>query len=100
MTTPMLMARVAMMTLGSMFLEYPAACSCCWRAWNTTRRDSWEQVRRNQAELLFVVDNSQSMLDEQAHLGDNFQPMLDGMLAADVTWRISVTTASTLVAKD
>lgn len=62
-----------------------------------TRRDSWEQVRRNQAEMLFVVDNSLSMVAEQGHLGDNFNSMLQAMVQADVSWQIAVTTTETLI---
>ena len=60
-----------------------------------TRRDVFRQDPRRQVDLLFVVDNSRSMAEEQVHLADSFSELLEPLLSADVDWRVAVTTTET-----
>lgn len=60
-----------------------------------TRRDVFWQEPRRQVDLLFVVDNSRSMAEEQENLADSFSSLLAPLLSADVDWRVAVTTTET-----
>ena len=57
--------------------------------------DYFQQVRRNAVDLLVVVDNSCSMVEEQDNLARNFQTLIDTFETADVDWQIGVTTTDT-----
>lgn len=59
------------------------------------RVDYFRQDDLNAVDLLFVVDNSLSMVEEQAHLAENFQVLIATFEAADVDWRLAVTTTET-----
>lgn len=56
------------------------------------RQESWDQPIRTGADVLFVVDNSCSMYEEQTNLADNFQVFVDTLTAADSDWRLAVIT--------
>ena len=56
------------------------------------RTESWDQPIRTGADVLFVVDNSCSMYEEQSNLADNFQVFVDTLTAADSDWRLAVIT--------
>ncbi|WNG31540.1 choice-of-anchor D domain-containing protein [Cystobacter fuscus] len=54
--------------------------------------DMFTQSARNAVDVLFVVDNSVSMMDEQRGLGQNFAAFLSHAAASDVDYHIAVTT--------
>lgn len=54
--------------------------------------DTFQQERRNAVDLLVVVDNSCSMVEEQDNLSLNFDALIGTFADADVDWRIGVTT--------
>ena len=61
-----------------------------------TQTDVFQQVRRNTVDILMVVDNSCSMIEEQVKLGGNFQNFIQAFQGVDVDWQIAVTTTDTL----
>ncbi len=54
--------------------------------------DTFEQDADRRADVLFVIDNSNSMADEQKALGDNFASFIQYAVAADIDFHIAVTT--------
>ena len=54
--------------------------------------DVFLQETRNVVDILLVVDNSCSMIDEQEKLADNFQAFIDAFAGVDVDYHIGVTT--------
>lgn len=54
--------------------------------------DVFQQSRRNSVDLLVVVDNSCSMVEEQDNLAKNFDALLSIFELAEVDWQIGVTT--------
>ncbi len=54
--------------------------------------DVFTQEVRNTVDILLVVDNSCSMVDEQVKLADNFQAFIDAFGDADVDYQIGVVT--------
>jgi len=59
------------------------------------RIDSFQQQRRNAVDLLVVIDNSCSMVEEQDNLARNFDALISTFENADVDWRLAVTTTDT-----
>ena len=55
-------------------------------------RDQFQQNRLNAVDMLLVVDNSCSMVEEQENLAKNFDALLTTFGAADVDWQLAVTT--------
>ncbi len=80
--------------LGLAVLVLSAALSCTNETtfYEQTRIDSFQQERRNAVDLLIVIDNSCSMVEEQDNLAQNFSALIDTFAAADVDWRLAVTT--------
>jgi hypothetical protein len=60
-------------------------------------RDRFQQNRRNAVDLLVVIDNSCSMVEEQDNLARNFDALISTFTAADVDWQLAVTTTDTEV---
>jgi hypothetical protein len=58
----------------------------------TDQTDEFIQQSEAKVDVLFVVDNSGSMMDEQQNLGQNFSAFLTHAAAAGVDYHISVTT--------
>ncbi|OJH39589.1 choice-of-anchor D domain-containing protein [Cystobacter ferrugineus] len=56
------------------------------------KTDTFTQSARNAVDVLFVVDNSGSMMDEQRRLGQNLAAFLSQAAASDVDYHIAVTT--------
>jgi len=54
--------------------------------------DVFEQEEINKADILFVIDNSCSMIDEQAGMADNAENFIDDLVMAGVDFEISVIT--------
>ena len=61
------------------------------QAWGS-QVDVFEQEEINKADILFVIDNSCSMIDEQAGLADNAESFIDDLIDAGVDFEISVIT--------
>ena len=59
--------------------------------------DVFHQRTRNAVDMLIVVDNSCSMVEEQDNLAKNFETLIDTFAAADVSWQLAVTTTDTEV---
>jgi hypothetical protein len=57
------------------------------------RLDVFRQNRLNAIDLLLVVDNSCSMVDEQEHLALSFQDLIDALQSGESDWRVAVTTS-------
>jgi hypothetical protein len=57
-----------------------------------TQLDVFRQNRRNAVDLMVVIDNSCSMVEEQQNLARNFDALIDTFAGADVDWQIAVTT--------
>ncbi len=57
-----------------------------------TQIDVYFQEVRNVVDVLLVVDNSCSMIDEQEKLADNFQAFIDAFEGANVDYQIGVVT--------
>lgn len=63
---------------------------------SATMTDVFQQNRMNTVDVLLVVDNSCSMVEEQDKLASNFQSFIDAFEGVDVDWQIGVTTTDTL----
>ena len=61
------------------------------QAWGS-QIDVFEQEEISKADILFVIDNSCSMIDEQAGLADNAESFIDDLISAGVDFQISVIT--------
>lgn len=61
-----------------------------------TQEDLFQQDRRNTVDVLLVVDNSCSMVEEQAKLASNFDNFIQFFDDADVDWQIGVITTDTV----
>lgn len=57
--------------------------------------DVFQQDRANEVDLLVVIDNSCSMVEEQGNLARNFDALLQRFVDAEVDWRVAVTTTDT-----
>lgn len=63
-----------------------------------THKDVFQQNRRNTVDVLLVVDNSGSMIEEQEKLASNFEAFISHFAAVDVDFRIGVVTTDTVQA--
>ena len=63
-----------------------------------TQTDIFQQVRRNTVDILLVVDNSGSMIEEQEKLASNFEAFISNFEGVDVDWQIAVITTDTVQA--
>lgn len=59
------------------------------------QKDVFQQVRRNTVDILLVIDDSCSMLEEQEKLSVNFEYFISAFAGVDVDWQIGVTTTDT-----
>lgn len=57
-----------------------------------TTSDVFQQQRRNTFDLLLVVDNSCSMIEEQKKLATNFDAFIQYFEGSDVDWQLGVVT--------
>lgn len=60
------------------------------------RKDVFQQNRMNTVDILMVVDNSCSMVEEQDKLASNFDAFIEAFAGIEVDWQIAVTTTDTL----
>jgi hypothetical protein len=66
---------------------------CSEYAYTTyTNIDVFQQSRMSAVDLLVVIDNSCSMVEEQENLAKNFDALIDIFSEAEVDWQIGVTT--------
>lgn len=71
--------------------------SCTEYSYTSARMtDVFQQNRMNTVDVLLVVDNSCSMVEEQDKLASNFRSFIDAFEGVDVDWQIGVTTTDTL----
>ena len=54
--------------------------------------DVFEQALRSAADILWVVDNSGSMSEEQTNLAENFESFINVMVLNDADWQMAVIT--------
>lgn len=59
---------------------------------NPSQTDRFEQADRAKVDVLFVIDNSGSMMEEQDAIGRNFSSFLKFALAQGIDYHIGVTT--------
>jgi len=64
---------------------------------SNVRTDVFQQNRVNAVDLLIVIDNSCSMVEEQENLAANFDALIENFQVAEVDWRLAVTTTDTEV---
>jgi len=60
-----------------------------------TRTDVFQQNTSRVVDLLVVIDNSGSMVQEQDNMARNFEVLIDTFADAEVSWRVAVTTTDT-----
>ena len=60
-----------------------------------TKKDVFQQSRKNTVDILLVVDDSCSMIEEQSKLSTNFDSFISVFQEADVDWQIGVVTTDT-----
>lgn len=76
------------------------ATACSERGFTQlTQEDLFQQESRNTVDVLLVVDNSCSMVEEQAKLASNFDSFIQYFDDADVDWQIGVITTDTVQEK-
>ncbi|WP_373045836.1 choice-of-anchor D domain-containing protein [Vulgatibacter sp.] len=59
---------------------------------NNTRTDSFQQAERSSVDVLFVIDNSGSMMEEQQAVGEAFDDFINYAVAQGIDYHIGVTT--------
>jgi hypothetical protein len=59
---------------------------------NPKHTDRFSQEAKDKVDILFVVDNSGSMMEEQTSLGQNFAAFMAAAQQSSVDWQIAVTT--------
>ena len=55
-----------------------------------TQKEEFEQIAAAKIDILWVVDNSQSMAEEQAGIGANFQAFISQLISTGVDYHIGV----------
>ncbi len=76
-----------------LLLVLPLLGSCTEYSYTSeTAVDVFQQNRRNVVDVLIVVDNSGSMIEEQTKLANNFQAFIQTFSDIDVDWQIGVIT--------
>ena len=56
----------------------------------STQKEEFEQIAAAQIDILWVVDNSQSMAEEQAGIGANFEAFISQLISTGVDYHIGV----------
>lgn len=59
---------------------------------DATQRDEFEQLGKPKVDILWVIDNSGSMFEEQTSLAANFMAFIQFATAQDIDYQIAVTT--------
>ena len=60
---------------------------------NTTEELFYQELAA-EADILFVIDDSHSMADEQLLVADGFQGFIGALIEEDLDWRVAVTTTN------
>jgi hypothetical protein len=77
------------------FLVFAVACSPEYTVSRNVRVDLFVQERLDAVDVLLVVDNSRSMLEEQDHLAESFDELIGALSTGNTEWRVAVTTTET-----
>lgn len=77
------------------WLGIPACVAPEYGVQRQDRVDVFVQERRRAVDLLLVVDNSRSMVEEQVHLARAFDTLIGALQGGDTDWRVAVTTPET-----
>ncbi|MEE2750237.1 MAG: lamin tail domain-containing protein [Myxococcota bacterium] len=73
------------------------ASSCTeYEFYTQQQTDTFQQNSRNTVDVLLVVDNSCSMIEEQVKLASNFESFIQYFQGVDVDYQIAVVTTDTL----
>lgn len=80
-------------SFGLLLLSCLWACKPEYGVQRQERLDVFRQNRLNAIDLLLVVDNSCSMVDEQEHLAASFHDLIDTLQSGQSDWRVAVTTS-------
>lgn len=84
------------LVLVGLLAPWMVAASCNdYGYYENTTTDVFHQNRRHAVDLLVVIDNSCSMVEEQDNLARNFDALISTFAAADVDWQLAVTTTDT-----
>ena len=69
-------------------------CTACIEASFTqiVKNDVFQQKRKNTVDVILVIDNSCSMIEEQKKLATNFDAFIQYFEGTDVDWQMGVTT--------
>lgn len=79
--------------MGRRFCWVVVLCGCQDQGFSqVNQEDFFQQDRVNTVDLLLVVDNSCSMIEEQRKLATNFDSFLTYFTEADVDWQLGVVT--------
>ena len=74
------------------FVVVVAACGNDSKLNRVEHTDTFYQEATNLVDILWVVDNSLSMGDEQEELGNKFDSFISSMTSVDLDWQIAVVT--------
>ncbi len=81
--------------LALVALTLLSGCVSDYDLYLDTNVDVFRQELRKEVDLLIVIDNSGSMIEEQDNLARNFGALIDTFAEAEVDWQIGVTTTDT-----
>ncbi len=80
-----------------LLLTLLGATACTEYSYTSARaKDLFHQDRLNTVDILMVVDNSCSMIEEQDKLASNFDAFIEAFEGVNVDWQIGVVTTDTL----
>lgn len=65
-----------------------------WMAENC-KSDEFQQASQKKLDIMWIVDNSGSMADEQKALGDNFDAFINEFIDTNVDFKMAITTTDT-----
>ncbi|MCA9300514.1 MAG: hypothetical protein KDA28_15695, partial [Phycisphaerales bacterium] len=75
----------------------PLIVGCTEYGYSSQRnKDAFQQNHINTVDIVMVVDNSCSMVEEQDKLASNFEAFIAAFAGVDVDWQIGVVTTDTL----
>ena len=78
-------------------LLLPLLVGCTEYGYSSQRnKDAFQQSHINTVDIVMVVDNSCSMVEEQDKLASNFEAFIAAFAGVDVDWQIGVVTTDTL----
>ncbi len=72
-----------------------AGCAHEYDVARVSRVDLFVQDRLDAVDVLVVIDNSRSMIEEQDHLARSFDELIGALSTGNTDWRLAVTTTET-----